>query len=532
MPQLQLKLVLLSLVSVLLVGQCFGTLVDSTSILDKVVLGYQGWFSCAGDNAPSGNTNWRHWASTTAPAPSSITFELYPDVSEYDPSDLYQTQLGPLGNGSPAKLFSSVSPRVVNTHFSWMRDKGLDGVALQRFVTALSSSSGAYRMNTVAGYARTAAETYGRVFFIEYDISGASNTTWISQIQNDWQTVVGPGGSLALTNSNRYLKQNGKPVVFIWGIGFSGNKPGTPAETITLIDWFKSQGVYVGGGVPYQWRSETGSARVGFLPVYTHLDLLQPWGVGAFRSDAEIDNHWTSIVLPDLQWCATNNVAYQRVMFPGFAWSNWNGGSANSFSRRGGDFLWKQGSKIATHNSVSSNTHVASFIAMFDEYDEGTAVANAAPNSSFIPNNQYFLTLDADGIQMSSDFYLRLSGDITSMLRGQRAITATKPTPYFPSPVTTVPVTTTPVPTTTSHSTTKPSTTVATTTTSAPPSDIYIFNNGLVSPWTYTVTGVAPVLNATHSGSPAGITKLIRWKPKKTHPQSSSATLSVFDMAT
>lgn len=96
-----------------------------------------------------------------------------------------------------------------------------------------------------------------------------------------------------------------------------------------VIDWFKARGVYVGGGVPYQWRSETGSARVGFLPVYPHLDLLQPWAVGAFRNDTEIDNHWNSIVLPDLQWCATNNVSYQRVLFPGFAWSNWNGGSRN-----------------------------------------------------------------------------------------------------------------------------------------------------------------------------------------------------------
>lgn len=69
---------------------------------------------------------------------------------------------------------------------------------------------------------------------------------------------------------------------------------------------------------------------------------------------------------------------------------------------------------------------------MFDEYDEGTAVANAAPNASFAPNNQYFLTLDADGVQMSSDFYLRLSGDLTAMIHGNRAITTAKPTPYFP----------------------------------------------------------------------------------------------------
>lgn len=179
-----------------------------------------------------GNTNWRHWSSTTAPAPGSITFELYPDVSEYDPRDLYQTNLGALGNGSPAKLYSAISSRVVDTHFRWMRDKALDGVALQRFVTAISSTSGYDRMNTVAAYAKVAAETYGRVFYVEYDISGASNTTWATQMQNDWLNVVGPTGTMNLPGSSRYLRQNGRPVVFIWGIGFSGNKPGTPTETI------------------------------------------------------------------------------------------------------------------------------------------------------------------------------------------------------------------------------------------------------------------------------------------------------------
>ncbi len=41
-----------------------------------------------------------------------------------------------------------------------------------------------------------------------------------------------------------------------------------------------------------------------------------------------------------------------------------------AFARRGGDFLWKQAHKIASHNSVAGSTHVAAFIAMFDEYDE------------------------------------------------------------------------------------------------------------------------------------------------------------------
>lgn len=39
-------------------------------------------------------------------------------------------------------------------------------------------------------------------------------------------------------------------------------------------------------------------------------------------------------------------------------------------------------------------------VAMFDEYDEGTAIAKAAEDNSMIPKNQWFLTLDAGMIFM------------------------------------------------------------------------------------------------------------------------------------
>lgn len=59
------------------------------------------------------------------------------------------------------------------------------------------------------------------------------------------------------------------------------------------------------------------------------------------------------------------------------------------------------------------------YIAMFDEYDEGTAIAKAAEDRSMIPNDQYFLTLDADGVHVSSDFYLRLVDAGTKMMKGE-----------------------------------------------------------------------------------------------------------------
>jgi hypothetical protein len=70
------------------------------------------------------------------------------------------------------------------------------------------------------------------------------------------------------------------------------------------------------------------------------------------------------------------------------------------------------------------------YIAMFDEYDEGTAIAKIAENSTMIPTDQYFLTLDADGVAVSSDFYLRLAGDINRMFQDEIPMTEEHPTSH------------------------------------------------------------------------------------------------------
>ena len=44
------------------------------------------------------------------------------------------------------------------------------------------------------------------------------------------------------------------------------------------------------------------------------------------------------------------------------------------------------------------------------------------------PTNSSAFTLDQDGVHCSSDYYLRLSGDGGRMLKGQIALTATRPT--------------------------------------------------------------------------------------------------------
>jgi hypothetical protein len=101
----------------------------------------------------------------------------------------------------------------------------------------------------------------------------------------------------------------------------------------------------------------------------------------------------------------------------------------NSRPRRQGGLFWKQAYEVTKAQIPGA------YIAMFDEYDEGTAIAKGAEDSSMVPTDQYFLTLSADGKYISSDFYLRLAGSATKMIDGKAELVAQVPIPYSLGPV-------------------------------------------------------------------------------------------------
>lgn len=397
-----------------------GTPTSGGDVVGKLFAGYQGWFNAQGDGSPNGG--WVHWSkNSSAPtAGSNVNFELYPDLREY--SKLYQTNLANLGNGTQAKLFSSYDQETVNKHFEWMQTYNIDGAALQRFGADESDTPNNWKTNrdSVAVKVKNAAETYNRKFYVMYDITGMNASNWLNAVKHDWTTNV--VNNMHLTSSGAYAKQNGKLVVCIWGIGFT-DRPGTAAEHQNLINWFKAQNVYVIGGVPTYWRTGNNDSKPDFMSVYESLDMLSPWFVGRF-GNADVDNYSTNQYGPDLAYTQQRNIAYQPVIWPGFAWSNLAGGPTNQIPRQHGDFMWQQAYRLK-QLGISTG-----YIAMFDEYDEGTAIAKAAENSAMIPTNQYFLTLNADGVAVSSDFYLRLAGDINRMFKGQIPVTATHPTTH------------------------------------------------------------------------------------------------------
>lgn len=412
--------------------------VDPSSIIGKVVCGYQGWFTCTGDSSPI--NRWSHWSPGTPPqagiAPNpnpNLTFDAYPDVSIYNSTSLFQTNFANQGDGTPAKLFSDYKQDVTDKHFQLMQANGIDGVAFQRFIWEVLIDP-AFKANrdTDAVHVRSAAEKYQRMFYMVYDLSGlgnvpaASDQVRFDSVKGDWQNNM--LANLHITSSPMYAKQGGKPVVQIWGIGYN-HIIGTAAIQLDLINWFKAQGCYVIIGVPTGWRTGTGASNPGWINTYKSGNMISPWTVGAYTDQASTDNFKTNFLTPDLSYCNTNSIAYQPVIFPGFSWSNWNGGAQNQISRNKGDFLWRQAYDLRLLNIKTAE------IAMMDEYDEGTAILPMADGYNMIPTNQYFVTTSADGTYLSSDFYLRLAYKVTRQINQLDAVNSTMPIQYSAGPI-------------------------------------------------------------------------------------------------
>jgi hypothetical protein len=404
---------LCKLISLILTVAC-AQAVDFTSLEGKVLLGYQGWFNCAGDG--DANRGWRSWARG-APSADTLTIDMYPDLSEFNPSDLCAVP-GFTIRGRQAYLYSAMNPNVVGRHFLWMKNYGLDGVLVQRFVTNIPArrSGGDVVLKNIL----QAAKRHGRAIAIEYDITGSSLDGFFDAMRDDWKYLV---SELKVTSHPGYLHHRGKPVLSVWGMGLEESRhvPHDPDTAMRIVRWFQSEApkelrVTYMGGVPSRWRTLTGDARKqsGWQDVYARMDVVQPWTVGRYRDAAGADKWRQDFIEPDLARTKESKQLYMPVVFPGFSWANLKRDTEpNRIPRNGGRFIWKQAVNARQAGAAMLK------IAMFDEVNEGTAVFKLAPKRKDAPDQGFWLTLDADGEDLPSDWYLRLSGEITKLFRGE-----------------------------------------------------------------------------------------------------------------
>ena len=396
------------------------TTVDSSTMSGKVIFGYQGWFGCLNDG--SYQNTWVHWFRYNSdPTAANLMVDLWPDVSELSQAELCPTDMH-MADGSPAVLFSNYNERTVLRHFQWMAQYGIDGVAIQRFVSQLSDPNLLRVRNQILQNEIRGAEMYGRVFYIEYCFESGLPANFMDIVQRDWADLV---DNWKITDSPAYLHDHGKPVVELWGFGVKGATDSNPEQAQKTIDIFHQpsapqyQAIVI-GGVPSYWRtlnqdSETDAA---WTKIYRSYDVLNPWAVGRYENQDQANVYLQRVTIPDLKNTAAHGQQYMPVIFPGFSWSNlFPGSPANAIPRKCGKFYWRQ-----AYNVISAKAPMI-FVAMFDEVDEGTAMFKLATTKDQLPMEATLVPLDADGCNLPSDWYLRLGGETGKMLRGEISIT-------------------------------------------------------------------------------------------------------------
>jgi hypothetical protein len=373
--------------------------VNASSIRKKVVAGYQGW-----DGARS---TWDHWSDNgQVPSPSSANehFEMVPQLGEYPDASLHATGFKYNGNGSTIHLYENAVDGVVDLHFKWMQEYGIDGVLLQRFISECTRPGKALtQKNAVLAQADAAAAKYGRAYAMMWDMSGAESS-WDVDLRKDWEAYV-----KNYTASEQYLKEGGRPVVSIFGIGLTSRAQATPSQSLQLIRWLQAQGLYVIGSGPYYWRVGGRDAAKGFDEVHAAFDAIMPWAVGRYNS---VGDFYTKLptMEADVKLTSGRRQGYAPVAYPGYSYRDTN--KFNSIKRSAGLFFRAQ---IDAYLNVSGVTFY--YIAMFDEVQEGTAIYKIAANEAESAAGRPFVTASMDGVKCPGDLYLTIAGKYAAAAR-------------------------------------------------------------------------------------------------------------------
>ena len=385
--------------------------VDSSTLSNKVMCGYQGWFNVEGDGAERG---WVHWTRRRGPlGPRNAKIDLWPDVSELGSDERFPTGFTN-ANGRPFEVFSSFKQPTVLRHFQWMRDYGIDGAFVQRFAVDIRDPRGLRHNNTVLAHCREGANRFGRAYAVMYDLSGLGASR-MQEVIDDWTALR---ARMQITNDPAYLQHRGRPLVAVWGVGFNDGRRYTLDECKRLVEFLKADGCSVMLGVPTGFRELNRDAvtNSALHEVIQLADVISPWTVGRYRGTNEAKRHGERTWQPDIAWCAGRNIEFLPVVFPGFSWFNMQGRQFDHMPRLKGEFLWSQ--FVAAKRAGASMVYVA----MFDEVDEGTAIFKC---SSEVPTNEPNKFLTYEGLP--SDFYLRLTGAGGKLLRGELPVTEALP---------------------------------------------------------------------------------------------------------
>ncbi|MDR1202634.1 MAG: xylosidase [Tannerellaceae bacterium] len=380
-----------------------------TNYKGLVMAGYQGWFSAEGDKS---NNGWTHYGQNQKFEPGSTCVDFWPDVSEYDKT--YETAFN-LPNGEKAHVFSPQDESTVDLHFKWMKEYGLHGVFVQRFLVTVKNQ----RQNTskVFENALKAANKHDRAICVMYDLSGSKGSEF-NLLINDFEQLIRDYELFNNKSNPTYLRHNGKPLIAIWGVGFNDHREYTIQDVANLVKELRGNNnkVSIMLGVPYFWRTLDRDAENNrqLHELIKTVDIIMPWAVGRYSLD-NYDNFVPQTLLKDLEWCKENEVDYIPLAFPGFSWGNLlkDASLYDEIPRHKGEFLWQQ---IAGAYDAGAQSL---YLAMFDEIDEGTALFKCLRQNEVPENAPGFKFVGIED-NLPNDHYLWLSGEAAKWFAGDK----------------------------------------------------------------------------------------------------------------
>lgn len=136
---------------------------------------------------------------------------------------------------------------------------------------------------------QASAEKYGRVFAVEYDLSGGNSSvaSVTNKIIPDYVNNI-----KKYTQSPAYVHQDGKPVVMAFGFGVAGRDL-SASDAFNLVRDLQAEPAYIILGTTNNWAADVRNNN-GLVNTYKQADAISPWTIGAYNDAgyASYNFHW------------------------------------------------------------------------------------------------------------------------------------------------------------------------------------------------------------------------------------------------
>ncbi|KXN89312.1 hypothetical protein AN958_05885 [Leucoagaricus sp. SymC.cos] len=392
---------------------------DPSTIQDKFLVLYTGWYACPGDGEPISpdHHGWKQWFDEQTPDMERPHVDVYPDLSSYSPSELYPVP--GLVNNTDEQCF-------LFSHFHWMAEHGVDGAFVERWVGNLEVGQEHSRKfcDDVMGCVREAAEKESRVFAIQYHVGSIPADEITNILEQDWENVV--SNEKGFLSSPNYLREKGMPVIAVEGLGWrdAGHTPDLVRSIVSMFRRNMPEGVYIMAYIPTYWRTMEIDADPNPELVDVWLDELDaicpnmsPPNEERMKADVEFIRGRLGSGQRTVDYIAPVNAGESMHNM------NYGGEERNKIRRNGGKFLWDA-------ISIASKLGIRTLYGIsWDDYCRGFALMPVVPHRNLLPQSDKcrFMALDEDGYDLPSDWYMRICGLAAEALHNKGVVSETFP---------------------------------------------------------------------------------------------------------